>query len=665
MINHQGSSKNKIMRKIILLYLIISSFSVFAQDNKLRKAEKYYLTANYSKAAEQFSILLNEEVKNPEILKKAADSYYFISNFEKANPLYKELIENFKESIDEKYIFRYAQSLKAVGNTEDSNKWMKVYESEMTETVYKATIEKLENIKSQGNKFEIKNVVINTPYSDFGPTVYNNQFVFSSPTKEKKIFSKKYKWNNQSYLDLYTTEIKDNKLDSIVKPFSETLNTKLHEASVAFSNDGKTIYFTRNNNEKGKRKKDAEKITHVSIYSAELIGNEWTNVKPLPFNGLTYSTMHPSLNKDNTKLYFSSDMPGTIGSFDIFYVDIDANGKFGKPINLGDQINTKNREQFPYISDENKLFFASDGHIGFGLLDVFLAEETKEGYSKPLNLGLPINTNMDDFSFIYNDNSKRGFFASNRQEGKGDDDIYSFLQISPLKDFQYFVQGTIIDSESEEPIEGAKIEMFDEKGNKIAESIVDKEGTFYFDLQPGTFKLATSHPDFIPAEKTFTVLDNGNSKTEQIIKMQRIPKTFLEELIAEEGEPKVITDDGVLMFDLPEILFDFDKFNIRDDAKVHLDKLVDKLSRYPQIDIAIGSHTDKRGTEAYNEKLSQDRATSTMNYLIEKGIDANRVTAKGYGESKPKVDCDDHECSDAEHQINRRSEFVIIVKKEE
>ena len=159
-------------------------------------------------------------------------------------------------------------------------------------------------------------------------------------------------------------------------------------------------------------------------------------------------------------------------------------------------------------------------------------------------------------------------------------------------------------------------------------------------------------------------MDNGTTKNEQNISVKRIPKTFLEELIAEEGDPKVITDNGVLMFDLPEILFDFDKFNIRADARVHLDQLVDKLNRYPLINIAIGSHTDNRGTDEYNRQLSQDRATATMNYLVEKGIDASRITAKGYGESQPKVDCINKECSDEEHQINRRSEFVIIVKQD-
>ena len=651
------------MKKIIIIYFLASA-SLFAQENQLRKANNYFSTASFEKAAMTYSSLISEGNTDPLVLKRAADSYYYISDFENAATHYKLIVEKQKESVDEQYLFRYAQSLKAIGKLEESNKWMKIYEKEVPETVYKATVEKLESIKNQGNKFEIKNEAINTPQSDFGSGFYKDQLVFSSPKKANNWFTKKSKWNNQHYLDLYVTTIIGQNLDSVATPFSKELNTKFHEANITFTNDGKTIYFTRNINENGKRKKDKNKVTQLGIYSADLIDGIWTNVKSFPYNNNAYSTMHPALNKENNKLYFSSDMPGTVGSFDIFYVTIDANGNFGKPINLGTEINTKTRDQFPFVSDEGKLFFASDGHPGFGLLDVFMSEVNGEVYSKPLNLGLPINTNLDDFSFVYNDATKTGFFSSNRTDGKGDDDIYSFLQIAPLQDFQYYVQGLVKDDESEAFVEGATVLLFNEKGDKIQEMKVNEKGSFYFDVKPGTYKLSVQDPNYIPAEKTFTILDNGNTKTEQILLVKRIPKTFLEELIAEEGDPKVITDNGILMFDLPEILFDFDRFNIREDARPPLDQLADKLKRYPLINLEIGSHTDSRGTEEYNKQLSQERATATMNYLVNNGVEASRITAKGYGETKPKVDCIDHNCSDDEHQINRRSEFIISVKQD-
>ncbi|HLF50945.1 OmpA family protein [Flavobacterium sp.] len=649
------------MKKIIFLF-ILSTISIYAQEGQLKKADKYFASASYIKSAELYATIINEGNTDPLVLKKAGDSYYFVSNFEKAEPIYKTLIDNYKETVDDKYIFRYAQTLKALNKTSESNKWMRIYEKEVPATVYKANLDKLESIKNEGNKFEITNLPLNTKFSDFGPALYGDKLVFSSPSKEKRLFSKKYGWTKQPYLDLFVANIENNKVDSIATPFSTTLNSKFHEANVTFSADGKTIYFTRNNSEDGKRKKDDNKITNLGIYKAELVNGVWSNVQPLSFNSINHSTMHPALNKENNRLYFTSDMPGSIGSFDIFYVSVDENGTFGNPINLGPEINTKNREQFPFIADNNALYFSSDGHTGFGLLDVFMSELKEGVFTKPLNVGLPVNTNADDFSFVVDEKTKRGFFSSNRANGKGDDDIYSFSQISLIKDIEYLVQGLIKDSESNALIDKVTVTLFDENGKKVKEMTVDQSASYKFDLEkPGTYKLAASHPEYVPAEKTFTISDDGKTKNEQIIKMQRIPKVFKDELITKEGDPKVITDNDVLMFNLPEILFDYDKHNIRDDAKVHLNKLVAKLKQYPQINIKIGSHSDNRGSDEYNQILSQQRATSTKNYIVENGINKNRITAIGFGEASPKVDCTTHECTEAEHQINRRSEFVIIV----
>ncbi|RTY95351.1 OmpA family protein [Flavobacterium sp. GT3R68] len=649
------------MKKLIFLF-ILSTAGLYAQEAQLKKADKYFATASYTESAEMYSNIIKEGNSDQQVLKKAADSYYFISDFAKAEPIYKKLVTTYKEGLDDKYYFRYAQTLKALNKTSESEKWMKLYQKDIPETVYKASLEKLENIKKEGDKFEIKNIVTNTSFSDFGPAFYQNSLVFSSPSKDNPL-AKTYKWTNQPYLDLYIVPIENNEVTNNALPFSPTLNSNLHESDVTFSKDGKTIYFTRNISVNGKRKKDKNKNTNLGIYKAELINDVWTNVQPLSINSTTYSTGNPSLNPENNRLYFESDMPGTIGSADIFYVTIDENGQLGKPVNLGPEINTRTREGFPFIAENNVLYFASDGHAGFGLLDVFKSELKDSTFTTPLNVGLPVNTNADDFSFIVDEKNKKGFFASNRANGKGDDDIYSFSQIIPVELKEYMVQGLIQDSENDILIKDAVITLYDENGNKIKEMIVNETGSFGFDLEKlGTFKITATHPNYIPAEKTFTILDDGKGKHEQNIKMQRIPKTFLEELIAEQGQPKVLTDNGVLMFDLPGILFDYDRSNIRPDAQLQLNKLIDKLNRYPQIKIEIGAHTDIRGRDEYNQKLSQDRASSTKTYLVSKGISADRITGIGYGENKPKVNCSDHECTEAEHQINRRSEFLILVK---
>jgi outer membrane protein OmpA-like peptidoglycan-associated protein len=650
------------MKKIIFLF-ILCTLGMSAQESQLRNAEKSFSAASYDKSAELYTILIKEGNTDVLVLKRAADSYYFISDFEKAEPLYKKLINEYKDIVEEKYIFRYAQTLKALNKLNESDTLMQGYEKKVPETVYKSTIEKLENIRKQGNKFEIKNLPLNTKYSDFAPTFFKDKLVFATPAKDINIFTKKYHWTKQPYLDLYSARIEKNEVDSIPTPFSKKINTKLHEANATFTKDGKTMYFTRNNsNKNGKRQKDKRKITHLGIYKAQFINGEWTNVKSVFFNSQKYSTMHPTLNKENNILYFSSDMPGSIGSFDIFYVSIDENGNLGTPVNLGPEINTRNREQFPFISDKNILYFSSNGHLGFGQLDVYMSEFKNGTFTKPLNIGLPVNTNADDFSFIIDENNKKGFFASNRTDGKGDDDIYSFNQIIKVENFQYKVKGLIKDSETKAIINQVLIGLYDENETKIAEKKLEENGEFEFNIEKtGTYKLTTTQPNYIPAEKTFTILDNGITINEQIIKMQPIPKTFLEELIAEKEDPKVITDNGVLMFELPLILFDYNKYDVREDSKIHLDKLVAKLKHYPQIKIEIGAHTDIRGTEKYNIKLSQERANATKQYIVDQGISSNRIVGIGFGEGKPKVNCLDHECTEIEHQINRRCEFVIVI----
>ncbi len=646
------------MKKIIFLFILsaLSTINTYAQDSR-KKGDKYYTTANFEKAAEVYSSIVNQGTTDVEIIKRAADSYYFISNFQSAEPIYSILVNDYKESVEDTYIFRYAQTLKALKKNVEANKWMKIYEKEVSDVVYKANLDKLEAIKKQGDKFDAKNLALNTANSDFGAAFYNNAIVYATPGKSKE----KYKWTKQAYLDLYTANIVNNKIDSIGTPFSKELNTQLHESNIAISKDGNTIYFSRDNmTDKGKRKKDKNKVTNIGIYMATLADGKWTDIKPLSLNNSEYSVMHPALNKDNTRLYFSSDMPGTIGSFDIFYATIDAAGNVGTPVNLGPEINTKTREHFPFIADNDRLFFASDGHTGYGLLDVFMSEYIDEGYIKPLNVGLPVNTNADDFSFIMDDATKRGFFSSNREGGKGDDDIYGYLEVKPLENFKYYVEGDVKDIESGKLIDNAVVTLYDEKDNEIAKmTFLEAKTTYRF--KTGTYKLVANHPAYVQEERTFTVLDNGTEKNVVDIKMTKIPAGYISNLIEDGGEPRVITEDGILKFDLKEILFDYDKSVIRADARVDLNNLIKKLKKYPLIKLEIESHTDSRGSDEYNQILSQDRALATRKYILDNGISADRITSAGYGETKPKVNCAEKECSEAEHQKNRRSEFIILV----
>lgn len=631
------------------------------QSGIVRKADKFYATASYAEAAELYSQAISQGQENVTVLTKAADCYFFMSKYEQAEPLYKDLIEKYKDEIENIYYFRYSQTLKALGKDEEANKWYRLYDKDISTNEFKSDLEKLATIKSFGDKFEIQNMSFNSNLSDFGPYFHEKQLIYASPSKK----SKNYNWTKQPYLDLYAVKLDDsNRPDSIAKPFSDELNSDLHESNVAISKDGKFIYFTRNNSSNGgRRKSDDNKVTHMGIYRAEMVNGKWTNIQPLSFNSSEYGVMHPALNKENDRLYFASDMPGSVGSFDIYYADVDAAGNVGAPTNLGPVVNTKNREVFPFMSNNNKLYFASDGHIGFGLLDVFMSELKKNSFTKPFNVGLPVNTNSDDFGFVIDENKKIGFFSSNRPGGKGDDDIYGFLQTAPLKEFEYWVQGAIVDTENDGPVNQAVVQVLDEKGNVVSESKVGQDGKFILEVdKPGNYKVVVKHPNFLDIEKSITIKDNGKPKNELNFKMDVIPESCLGDLISDKGDPKVVINNGVLMFEFEDILFDFDSAAIKEESKVHLNKLVAKLKQFPHVNVEIGSHTDSRGSDEYNLRLSEQRAASTKAYLVSRGINERRLLSVGYGETRPRYDCSDHQCTDAEYQINRRVEFVVLVK---
>ena len=381
-----------------------------------------------------------------------------------------------------------------------------------------------------------------------------------------------------------------------------------------------------------------------------MVGGEWGEPEELPFNGDDFSTGHPALSPDGKKLYFVSDRPGTIGNTDIFYVMVNADGSFSEPINLGPEINTKGREMFPYVNDK-KLYFSSDGHVGIGGLDIFEAAFTEEGFEMAQNLGQPINSRLDDFSYIVKEDAQEGYFASNRKGGKGDDDIYSFKRIVPEEAPENLnaISGVVTELVTGDYMPGALVELMDANRKKLQEFIVEEDGSFLFeDLDGNTnYILMVSKDKFFNEEQTVATLENEPITTDIALKRMK---------------EMIVMEDGVKKLKTEMIYFDFDKFNIRSDASEELDKLVEVMNTYENMVIKIESHTDAIGNAAYNKYLSDKRAKSTRDYLISQGIDASRIaSAIGYGEERPINNCvDGVRCSRQNHQLNRRSEFVIV-----
>ena len=709
----------KNMKKLLVIIFVFSIQFINAQDQELIRAKRFFDKTYYSEAIILYEKLA-ETKPSQEVIKNLADSYYYTNDLIKAQRYYRLLIANYSNDLNRDYYFRYAQTLKASNSYADANVVLKEYYAKSTnsqDSVYfQKELKELENVSAIGNRFEIKNLAINTPNSEFGAVKYKDNLVFAGVKLKPGLFDKKYKWDNETYLNLVKVPIQNsNSAEEPVIYFADELKTGVHEANAVFTKDGKTIYFTRNNSKNGSKKKNDQKISNLQIFKGELVEGKWTNIVSLPFNSPNYSVEHPALSADEKVLYFASDMPGSLGSFDIYSVNINK-GAFDTPKNLGPIINTDKREQFPFISADNKLYFSSEGHLGYGSLDVFVSDINGNEYSKPTNIGLPLNSNLDDFSFNIDSNTKEGYFASNREGGKGSDDIYQFKEIKDLivEDCKQFIAGTITDIDTKLALENATVILQDSENKTLNTTTTSADGKFSFTVAcEASYKVSAFKEKYTNESKSL-VLDKTRNRTndaslalksleaikleeKEIAANKRKQEIFIEEenkkkealaviaikekdkkakeaaiVAAEvkknekvkqilEQEKDVIRDDkNRLIIKTDPIYFDYNMWYIRKESKVVLGRVVALMNKYPGMVIEIGSHTDSRGNAKFNEDLSQKRANSTREFIIQSGINANRVTAKGYGESVPIIKCKtDDSCSEEEHELNRRSEFVI------
>lgn len=624
------------MKKILLILLVLPFSIQLSVAQNLKRADHLFEKRAYPDAAELF---LNEEPKTQEVLEKLGDCYYFNTKMDQAAPWYKILLQKYEEKVDPTYLFRYSQSLKGIKNFSEADKWFKKY-NDKKQLVDAKNLETLPFIESLNakvkNQYTVQKLSINSKYSDFGPAYFGDKVVFTSARNGGKL----YVWNNQPYLDLYQADNKNADLTNVI-PFSKTINTKVHESSAVFTKDGKTMYFTRNNVE-GKKK-----VTQLKIYKAQFVNNEWTNITDLSFNSDQYSVEHPALSPDEKQLYFASDMPGTLGSFDIFMVDINADGTYGTPKNLGSKINTAQREQFPFVSSENILYFASDGHFGMGGLDIFKSKVSDETFSSPTNLSDVINSNLDDFAFIVDEENGTGYFSSNRNGGMGDDDIYRFEQ-----EKNYYVHGFVKNMNTSELLPETLVTLFDGNNNVINEMIVGDDAAYYFEIEKNkNYKIKGSKKLFNPSEIKFSTNEKGNVNKDILLLLESY----------DDAERAIVTDKDKTQIKINPIYFDFDKSNVRPDAAIELKNVIAIMKKYPAMIVEIGAHADYRGSDSYNLILSEKRAKSVLDYLVNQGISENNIRSVGYGETMPINECTkENICTEEGYSLNRRCEFLIL-----
>lgn len=628
------------MKKIytFLLLVVVSACMVTAQNKNTKKADQLYDRLAYIDAAAAYQKLLKKGEGSRYVFERLGNSYYFINDTKKAETYYKRVVKGRK--VDPETVYNYAQSLKANGKTGDHNTWMKTFSTlkpnDSRAIEFMKNPDYVPQIMEGYAKYEAKNLSdINSEYSEFGGILVGKDFYFSSTRNTSR---KKYHWDEQPYLDVYKASMVGNTLQDAVL-LKGDVNTKYHEGNVAITADGKRMYFDRNDYFNGKYDKSEEGINQVNLYYSEKIDGNWKGVFSVPFNDSEYSVGHPALSPNGNTLYFVSDKPGGKGDSDIYKVAVDKSGNFGTPERLGDNINTEGKEVFPYIDANGTLYFSSNGHLGLGGLDGFNAKSSGNGFEDPVNLGKGANSTDDDFAFIYDPTTKSGFMSSNRTGGEGSDDIYVINAIEPP--CIVTIDISVVNEYTKTPISGARVDLYDTSENKLSTKTTDADGNASFQAECDKEHVVQGFaPDY--ESNAITVEAASDTKVSATIMLRPIDA--------------IIVDDKVV---LNPIFFDYDRHNIRPKAAFELDKLVAVMKKYPAMIISAESHTDSRGIDQYNLTLSEKRAQSTVQYVISQGIDASRISGKGFGESRPTNACGD-DCSEAQHQQNRRSEFNIV-----
>lgn len=626
--------------KTLLFITLMSSFCLTAQNKDTQRADKHFARYEFVKAAESYNKLVENGKGDAYVYSQLAESYYNIFDTQAAERWYAKALES---SDKPEMIYRYSEMLKANGKYEASNQQMKRFASmrpaDARAIAFNKNPDYLPKILEQGKKFNVQNAPFNSEQSDFGGTLHDGKLYFASARNDSR---KTYGWNEEPFLDIYS--VSKNTDGTYLEPelANSTLNTRHHEGLVSITPDGKTMFFSRESYYEKDYEKDSLSTTRFSqiyLYKATKVGNDWDTVESLPFNSENYTVKNPSVSSDGKTLYFSSNMPGGFGSYDIYKAPINDDGTVGEPVNLGQKVNTEGQEMFPYISSDNTLYFSSTGHLGLGGLDVFYTKEIDGKFAPIRNAGIPINSNSDDFAFTIDEETGEGFVSSNRAGGKGSDDIYIFKKLQPLCDV--LITATVLDDTTREPLSGATVSLHDSQGNKVVTKTTNAEGIAEFIVECEEDTELEVVMDGFDSKKV-SVKGSSEEETDVQISLDPIEKLILADNI-----------------DLETIYFDFDKSNITAAAAFELDKLVQIMQKYPELVIKATSHTDNRGSESYNQRLSDRRAKTTVQYVISKGIDESRISGEGKGESEPKVDCSSG-CTREQHAENRRSEFLIV-----
>ncbi|MGC1515690.1 MAG: carboxypeptidase regulatory-like domain-containing protein, partial [Maribacter sp.] len=474
--------------KLLVVTLLFLNGIAKGQERLIEKGNEKFEAYSFSPAIDIYKKVLDKGYVSADLLRKLGNSYYYNADYKDAGETYKRLVAEYAEEVTPEDYFKYAQTLKTLGDYDASSaimtKFIEMTKGDGRATAFTEDRDFMAEIKENSGRYSFGPFEFNSSYTDFAPSFYKKGLIFSSDRDTGNFARYRHTWNAKDFLDLYVVNADSTSLTK-VKKLGEVVNTRLHESTSVVTKDGQTLYFTRNNFVEGKSIKDDKGIIRLKIFRATLQEDgTWAEVEELPFNSDSYSVANPALSPDEKTLYFASDMPGTYGESDLFRVTINQDRTFGTPQNLGANINTEARETFPYVTSAEILYFSSDGHPGLGGLDVFATKILRQDFSgKVLNVGEPVNSQSDDFTFIFDEALRTGYLASNRDGGLGADDIYSFTESKPLVfDCIQKVTGTVRDKVTNEVLVGATIKVIDENNEEVFTTQTDSEGTYSLEL---------------------------------------------------------------------------------------------------------------------------------------------------------------------------------------
>jgi len=713
-----------ILPLIFFLAILLLPAITSAQSISEKTADGFFANFAYSEAAKIYEVLHHDEPENAKYIQQLAYCYNKMADYPRALNYYTQLVQQKEHQPQDYYeyaqLLRTAGRIEESKTWLE--KYIVVLPGDQRAMKQLESINLLIKLKTNIQSISIKDLDGNSRYTDMCVAYYKDRVVYSSAKDSFSMVRNKFVWNDQPFLDLYVSKPGKEQVLKSDEKFSSELNSRLHEGPVCFTSDFGTIYFTRNNFLNGKMGKTAEGVINLKIFIADYVGKEWKNIRELPFNSDSYSVGHPALSPDNKTLYFVSDMPGGMGETDLYKSEW-IGGRWGKPLNLGGSINTRGKEMFPYVDKFGILYFSSNGQPGIGGLDVFAAKQQENGDFLVVNLGSPINSEQDDFGFVLNTDSLSGYYTSNRPGGQGGDDNYSFkVDKINLNVIAYDLHSKEILPGTKIGLMGDDGQVLETKiaDNDGAADFSVKPGASYQLLAEDKIHLAETKPitilsnlfDFRQREDMFLKRTEPYLTIEVIDKESGliIPNAIVDISEGTYNQNELEDNNGVLRFKLaPEmnytfyatseeyfdntvtfssknkepgeysltielekiaagkqfvlddLFYDLNKYNIRPDAAIVLDKLLKILVDNPEVRIEIGSHTDCRGTTKSNMILSQRRSESVMAYLVSKGIAANRLVPKGYGESQLINKCADGvDCPEIDHQANRRTVIEIL-----